>query len=80
MKIRVKLLGHLRYYLEEKPAEAVLEVPEGSPLSKALSALKDLGVPPQEIALVTRSGSRLVPEDPLREGDLLETVPIAGGG
>ncbi|MFH0801078.1 MAG: hypothetical protein V2A78_01640 [bacterium] len=80
MKVKVKLLGHLPYYLKEKTEVLTVELPPDSNLGELFKALKACGVPLVDVELVSRGGCRLDQSAALNEGDFLEVLPIASGG
>ena len=80
MKVKVKLLGHLPYYLKEKAEELTVELPPDSNLGELFKALKSCGVPLADVELVLRDGCRLDQAAALHEGEFLEVLPIAAGG
>ncbi len=80
MKVNVKLLGHLPYYLEDRAEELAVEFPPGSGLEDLMQDLKSRGLPLVDVELVLRNGRRLEKGAALLEGDRLEVMPIAAGG
>lgn len=80
MKVKVKLLGHLPYYLKEKTEVLTVELPPDSNLGELFKVLKSRGVPLADVELISRDGCRLDQAAAINEGDILEVLPIAAGG
>jgi molybdopterin converting factor small subunit len=80
VKVNVKLLGHLPYYLKDRAEELAVELPPGTGLEVLMQELKFLGLPLVDVELILRNGRRLEKGAALLDGDSLEVMPIAAGG
>jgi len=80
VKIKVKLFGHLPYYIKGKPDEIELDIIDGSSLEQLLEMIKAKGVPLVDVYMVSRVGRKIEKEEILKDGDLLEIIPVAAGG
>ncbi len=76
MRIDVKCFATLARYQPEGPLD-LPDMPDGATVSRAM---QDLGVPPDEVAVIFVNGRGASPETVLSEGDRLGLFPAVGGG
>ena len=74
MEVQVKLFATLR---EGRFRSKEIDVPEGS---TAGDVLRELGIGPQEVAILIVNGQSVTAERPLRGGDAMSLFPAVAGG
>jgi sulfur carrier protein ThiS len=77
MKVTVRFLGELRYLIPANRETGEMEVPEGTSISQILETLK---VPPHMVALQLRNKASVRKTEIVKEGDIIELVPVSSGG